>query len=53
MKSGLCNMSDKLFKWILSIIAIVGVVSIVTLLIVTIVLYRQTSMITFIEKELW
>ena len=52
-KSGLCNMSDKLFKWILSIIAIVGVVSIVTLLIVTIVLYRQTSMITFIEKELW
>lgn len=46
-------MSDKLFKWILSIIAIVGVVSIVTLLIVTIVLYRQTSMIIFIEKELW
>lgn len=46
-------MNDKLFKWIITIISIVGVISIITLLIVTIVLYRQTSMITFIEKELW
>ena len=46
-------MNDKLFKRILIIIGIVGVISILTLLIITIVLYRQTSMITFIEKELW
>lgn len=46
-------MNDKLFKWIIAIVSIVGVVSIISLLIVTIVLYKQTSMITFIEKELW
>ena len=46
-------MNDKLFKRILIIIGVVGVISILTLLIITIVLYRQTSMITFIEKELW
>lgn len=46
-------MNDKLFKWIISAVTILGVISIVTLLIITIVLYRQTSMITFIEKELW
>lgn len=46
-------MNDKLFKWIIAIVSIVGVISIITLLIVTIVLYRQTSMITFLEKELW
>ena len=46
-------MNDKLFRWIISIITIVGVISVITLLIVTIVLYQQTSMITFIEKELW
>lgn len=46
-------MNDKLFKWIIAIVSILGVISIITLLIVTIVLYRQTSMITFLEKELW
>jgi len=53
MKLGLCNMNDKLFRWIISIIIILGIISIVTLLIITIVLFKQTSMITFIEKELW
>ena len=46
-------MNDVLFKRILMIIFIVGIVSIIALLIITIVLYNQTSMITFIEKELW
>ena len=46
-------MNDKLFKWIIAIVSILGVISIITLLIATIVLYRQTSMITFLEKELW
>lgn len=46
-------MNDTLFKRILMIILVVGIISIITLLIVTIVLYQQTSMITFIEKELW
>lgn len=46
-------MNDKLFKWIIGIITALGVISIIVLLIVTIVLYKQTSMITFIEKEIW
>ncbi|GEM_PF-2961387 len=46
-------MNDTLFKRILMIIFIVGIISIITLLIVTLVLYKQASMITFIEKELW
>ena len=46
-------MNDKLFKWILGIVIAIGVISVITLLIVTIVLYKQVSMITFIEKELW
>lgn len=46
-------MSDALFKRILMIILIVGIVSIITLLIVTVILYNQVSMITFIEKEIW
>lgn len=46
-------MDDKLFKRILMAIFIVGIISVVALLIITIVLYNQTSMITFIEKEIW
>ena len=46
-------MSDKLFNKILIAILIVGIISIITLLIVTVVLYNQASMITFIEKEIW
>ena len=46
-------MNDTLFKRILMIIFIVGIVSVITLLIITVVLYNQVSMITFIEKEVW
>ena len=46
-------MNDTLFKRIMMIILAVGIVSIIVLCIITIVLYKQTSMITFIEKELW
>ncbi len=46
-------MDDKLFKRILMILLIVGIVSIVTITVITVILYNQTSMITFIEKEVW
>lgn len=46
-------MDDKLFKRILMIIFAVGIISVITLLIITVILYQQTSMITFIEKEIW
>lgn len=46
-------MNDTLFKRIMMIILAVGIVSMIVLCIITIVLYKQTSMITFIEKELW
>lgn len=46
-------MSDTLFKRILMIIFILGIISVITLLIISIVLYNQVSMITFIEKEIW
>ena len=46
-------MNEKLFKRLLTILLIVGVISIVALTIITIILYNQTSMITFIEKEVW
>lgn len=46
-------MSDKLFNRILIGLLILGIISIITLLIITVVLYSQTSMITFIEKEIW
>lgn len=46
-------MNDVLFKRILMIIFILGIISIITLLIVTVILYNQASMITFIEKEVW
>ena len=46
-------MSDTLFKRILMIIFIVGIVSVITLLVISIILYNQVSMITFIEKEIW
>ena len=46
-------MSDALFKRILMIIFIVGIISVITLLIITVILYNQVSMITFIEKEVW
>ena len=46
-------MDDKLFKRILMILLIVGIVSIIAITVITIILYNQTSMITFIEKEVW
>lgn len=46
-------MSDKLFKRILFILLIVGIISIITITVITVILYNQTSMITFIEKEVW
>ena len=46
-------MNDTLFKRIMMIILAVGIISMIVLCIITIVLYKQTSMITFIEKELW
>lgn len=46
-------MSDTLFKRILMIIFIVGIISVIALLIITVILYNQVSMITFIEKEVW
>ena len=46
-------MDDKVFKRILIILLAVGIISIIVLTIITIVLYNQASMITFIEKEAW
>ena len=46
-------MGDKLFKRILFILLIVGIISIITITVITVILYNQTSMITFIEKEVW
>ena len=46
-------MSDTLFKRILMIIFILGTISVITLLVITVILYNQVSMITFIEKEVW
>ena len=46
-------MSDTLFKRVLMIVFILGIISIITLLIITVILYNQVSMITFIEKEVW
>ena len=46
-------MKDSTFKTILLILLIIGIFSVITLTIVTTILYNQTSMITFIEKELW
>ena len=46
-------MSDKLFKRVLFILLIVGIISIITITVITVILYNQTSMITFIEKEVW
>lgn len=46
-------MDDKLYKRILMILLIIGIVSIITITVVTVILYNQTSMITFIEKEVW
>lgn len=46
-------MKDSLFKKIILGLLIAGMISVIILTIITIVLYKQTSMITFIEKELW
>ena len=46
-------MNETLFRRILLILFIVGIISIIALTIITVILYRQTSMITFIEKEVW
>lgn len=46
-------MDDRLFKRIMMILLVIGIISIITLTIITVVLFKQTSMITFIEKEVW
>lgn len=46
-------MNDRLFKRIMMILLVIGIISIITLTIITVVLFKQTSMITFIEKEVW
>ena len=46
-------MNDSLFKKLLMIILALGIISVIVLCIITVVLYKQTSMITFIEKEIW
>ena len=46
-------MKDKLFNRILLAVFLVGLISLIVLFVVTIVLYNQVSMITFIEKEIW
>jgi len=46
-------MDSKIFNRILMILLAVGIISIIILTIITIVLYNQVSMITFIEKEAW
>ena len=46
-------MDNKVFNRILMILIAVGIISVIVLTIITIVLYNQVSMITFIEKEAW
>lgn len=46
-------MKDNHFKKIILGLIIAGITSVIVLIIITIVLYQQTSMITFIEKEAW
>lgn len=46
-------MNDSLFRKIILSLLILGMISIIVLLIITIVMYKQVSMITFIEKEIW
>ena len=46
-------MDNKIFNRILMILIAVGIISVIVLTIITIVLYNQVSMITFIEKEAW
>ena len=46
-------MNETLFKRIMMIIMILGIISIITLCVITVILYKQASMITFIEKEVW
>ena len=46
-------MDDKLFRKILYGLLIAGVISVIVMVIITIFLYNQASIITFIEKELW
>ena len=46
-------MDNKVFNRILMILIAVGIISVIVLTIITLVLYNQASMITFIEKEAW
>lgn len=46
-------MDDKLFRKIIYGLLIAGAISLIVMVIVTLVLYNQVSIITFIEKELW
>lgn len=46
-------MDNKVFNRILMILIAVGIIGVIVLTIITVVLYNQASMITFIEKEAW
>jgi hypothetical protein len=46
-------MGNKVFNRILMILIAVGIISVIVSTIITLVLYNQASMITFIEKEAW
>ena len=46
-------MDNKKFNKIVLSLLIAGVISVVILFIITVILYNQVSIITFIEKELW
>lgn len=46
-------MNEALFRKLLIALLIIGAISVVVIIIITIVLYNQTSMITYIDKELW
>lgn len=46
-------MNDSLFRKIILGLLVLGMISIIVLLVITIVMYKQVSMITFIEKEIW
>ena len=46
-------MKDSIFNKIIWSIVIIGILVLLILSIITIVLYNQASIVTFIEKELW
>jgi len=46
-------MKDNIFRNVVLGILACGIISVIVLLIITIFLYNQVSIITFIEKEIW